>query len=121
MSNSPGDGSLHGRDGQDKSKASERLASFAKNVAKKTANLGRRHHKGDRMPTNPVSLAARTVFRESIKASKWTLHALHVSTPQLPRTIETQPYGNLHSGLCAGHELCQACTMSKHAPSGHHA
>jgi hypothetical protein len=87
----------------EKPSTSERLARFpkdllrsAKNVAKKTANLGRHKQRSlERQPTNPVALAARRVFRESVKAANWTFHIVSIT----PRTGWPRP---LHASIAAG-------------------
>ena len=63
----------------DKLSPGERLKHLyksAKDVAKRTVTLGRPKQRSlERQPTNPVALAAKKVFRESIlDAKKWTLH-----------------------------------------------
>ena len=63
----------------DKPSPGERLKHLyksAKDVAKRTVNLGRPKDRSQgRHPTNPLALAARRVFRESLlDARKWTFH-----------------------------------------------
>ena len=79
MTSNSGSGRLtdnsHEMSGRDKAK--ERLINIphqllqgAKDVVKKTGNLGRRKKSRlHRQPTNPVALAATRVYRESIQAS----------------------------------------------------
>lgn len=79
----------HEKSGRDKAKERfinipHQLLQGAKDVVKKTGNLGRRNKSRlQRQPTNPVALAATRVYRESIQASLKVLHI--VSNPSLYR------------------------------------